>query len=401
MVLYNAIVSAIHGIKYAKLTKPNIKLPFMKKAFKPLMVLFCACGLLACSNKDDVVTEQVQDQKRPTVDYEILPGDDPFTFTFQNKSSNYKELEWRFGDDSLSYSESPSHVFLADGKYEVTLKATAADGSTAKKLVVVKIDPEIVAKIVARKTGEKENEVIFSANSAATIASVTWDFGDKSAISEELSPKHVYPAGQLFVSNVVLKTAKGSTVKVSKLVSKDGSLVEVSKNYMLNTGPKFIASERVGNGRWGVVADWRVNAAVRQRGNNMGGWDEWEGNSMSMESWGGEADIVNGKIEQTSLVPMPAGQYYYELQFHDFQVKDLLYNVVAKGGSLPDVDNVTTDPNVLGFTKFSGNTTVGAKHYTAFTVPEASPVTFGFVSTFIQSDQNFKLTQIRLYQQDK
>ncbi|MES2456016.1 MAG: DUF5013 domain-containing protein [Bacteroidota bacterium] len=367
----------------------------MKRVFKPFLGLFFACSLFACSGDKDVVDEQLQDQKRPTVDYEVVQGDDPFTFTFQNKSANYKELEWRFGDDSLSKQESPSHVFLANGKYEVNLKATAADGSTARKLVVVTVDPEKVAKIRVVTTGVPR-EVNFSAvASGAEIKSVAWDFGDGTK-SEALSPNKVYEEGKLFTATATITTKKGSIASIKRVVTSNGVIVDVTDQFLLNTGPKFRTSARFGS-RWGVVADWRVNAAVRQREGGMGGWDEWEGNSMSMESWGGEPDIENGKIEQTSLVPLPAGQYYYEMKFHDFQIKDLLYNVVTTDGNLPDVDKVTTDTKVVGYTKFMGNAPLLV--YTSFKLNQASPVTIGFVSTFLQNDQNFKLTYVRIYRQ--
>ncbi len=365
----------------------------MKKAVRPLMVLFCACVLLACSNSNSVIEEQTENPDRPFADYEVVPGDDPFTFTFKNKSTKFKSLEWRFGDDSLSVEDSPSHVYAKNGKYEVSLKATAPDGSTAKKLIVVDIDPTKFLKITAKAEGD---HVKFGVEATSgTIVSAKWDFGDDDD-SDELSPSHKYPAGDLFTTKVTVTTNKGSVAETNMLVSSDGGLIDVTNDFLLNTGPKFRASERFGS-RWGVVADWRVNAAVRQRDGGMGGWDEWEGNSMSMESWGGEPDIINGKIQQTTLEALPAGQYFYQMIFHDFQVKNLLYNVISKADELPDVDKVEqTNPDVLGWTKFSGNGPL--KQTTPFTLNEQHKVTIGFVSTFTDSDQNFKLTQVRLYQ---
>lgn len=160
----------------------------MKKAFRPLLALFCVCLFFACSNSDSIVEDQLLDQKRPTVNYDVIPGDDPFTFSFKNNSKNFKNLEWRFGDDSVSYDDSPSHVFLSDGKFEVVLKATAEDGSTARSVYVITIDPEKVGKIVALKTGAPD-EVVFTASSTANIVSTKWDFGDNTAASTEASPK--------------------------------------------------------------------------------------------------------------------------------------------------------------------------------------------------------------------
>src|SRR5690606_22754533 len=139
----------------------------------------------------------------------------------------------------------------------------------------------------------------------ADISSITWDFGDNTT-SDEISPTKAYEQGKLYTATMNVTTKKGAFAAVKKLVSSNGTIIDVSNDYLLNTGPKFVASERFGN-RWGVVADWRVNEAVRQRDGGMGGWDEWEGNSMSMESWGGEPDIINGKIQQTLLEDLPAG----------------------------------------------------------------------------------------------
>jgi PKD repeat protein len=374
----------------------------MKIAFKPFLVLFCACGILACSNNNDVVEEQVLDQKRPLVDYEVVPGDDPFTFTFKNKSTNFKDLEWRFGDDSLSVDDSPSHVFLSTGRFEVNLKATSETGATAKKIFVINIDPDKAVKVSASKFGDESNdEVKFSVTSTAEIESVTWDFGDQSPGSTDMSPVKKYQEGKLFTSKASVKTKKGSVVTVSKLVSSNGTLVEVINNYLLNVGPKFRTAQRVGT-RWGIVADWTVNAAVKQRDGGMGSWDEWQGNSMSLESWGGEPDINNGKIEQTSLVPVEAGQYYYELKYYDYQIKDDTYLVAAKGSSLPDIEKVTTDPNVLGYLKIFGNQDggTGPLLYMPFKVDVTQPVTFGFVSTMVQNDQTMKLTYMKMYRQE-
>lgn len=362
---------------------------------KSFLCMACALTFSSCEKNKTDFTEPDVEVNRPFTDYEIVPGDDPFTFKFENKSTNYKELEWRFGDDSLSTEVSPTHMYFKDGTYEVNLKATALDGTTARKLLKVVIKPEDVATINAVETGAT-NTVKFTANSTANIASISWDFGDNTQ-SEEISPSKVYEAGKLYTATMTVTTNKGSVATVKKLVSSNGTIIDVTNDYLLNVGPKFIASERFGN-RWGVVADWRVNAAVRQRDGGMGGWDEWEGNSMSMESWGGEPDINNGKIQQTLLNELPAGKYFYQMIFHDFQVKDQLYNVVAKGGELPDVDKIETDPNVLAFTKFMGNGPV--IQTTAFQMNTAGPVTIGFVSTFIQNDQNFKLTQVRLYKKD-
>ena len=368
----------------------------MNKIIKPILILFCAVAFIACEKDRIIPVDNTEVGERPFVDYEIVANEDPFTFEFKNKSSNFKTLEWRFGDDSLSTEPSPTHLFLSDGRYEVVMTATSESGAKAKKLVVLTIDASKFASVVAVSNGTV-NTVNFKLNSPTELQSVKWDFGDGKT-ADQLQPNKTYEAGKLFTAKAIFKTKKGSQGTINKLITSEGSVQDVTNQYIKNTGPKFAASERVGS-RWGVVADWRVNKAVRQREGGMGGWDEWEGNSMSMEKWGGEPDIVNGKIEQTSLATLPVGKYFYELRFHDFQVKDKLYNVISKAASLPDVDKVEADPNVLGWLRFKDNAPLVST--TAFSVTEAKPVTFGFVATFQQADQNFKLTQIRLYKLEK
>ncbi|MEJ7559002.1 MAG: DUF5013 domain-containing protein [Pedobacter sp.] len=368
----------------------------MNKILKPILILFCSAAFIACEKDRVFPAETTETGALPAVNYEIVATDDPFTFSFKNNSTAFKSIEWRFGDDSLSTETSPTHLFLRDGKYEVVMTATSETGATARKLVVLEIDANKFAKVFAASNGTA-NTVKFKINTTVPLQSIKWDFGDATT-GDQLEPAKTYGVDQLFISKATFTTKKGSQATISKLISADGSVEEVTSKYIKNTGPKFVASERVGS-RWGVVADWRVNQAVRQREGGMGGWDEWEGNSMSMEKWGGEPEILNGKIEQTSLAPLPVNKYFYELKFHDFSVKDKLYNVISKANSLPDIGNVETDANVLGRLKFNGNAPLVS--YTAFRVTEVRNVTFGFVATFQQADQNFKLTHIKLYQLEK
>ena len=363
---------------------------------KLFMLLLSTIIFTSCVKNMDIAAGPAEGNP-PFVDFEVVPGDDAFTFDFKNNSKNYKSLEWHFGDDSVSAEVAPNHVFARADTFEVNLTAISKDGSIAKKVVIVKINPDNALSFIAESQGS--NKVKFSVKSAnVKVKNLSWNFGDNSDSTTLAAPIKEYGAGKLYTAKLTVTTEKGSVFTVKKLVTSNGTVVDVTSKYLLNVGPKFIAAERYG-GRWGVVADWRVNAAVRQRDGGMGSWDEWEGNSMSMESWGGEPDIVNGKIQQTALLPLPVGEYFYTLLFHDYQLKDQFYTVIVKGNEIPDVDKVENNPNVLGFTKSTGNGPVNFT--TGFKVATQSNVTFGFVSTMIQSDQTFKLTYIKLYKLDK
>ena len=362
----------------------------MNKLLLPFILLLSTVAIVSCSKKGDVVIEPVV-VKRPFADYTISPGDDPFTFKFTNGSLNYKAVEWRFGDDSVSTDVSPTHVFLKPGIFEINLKATAEDGSTARKLLVIKIIADSVASFGAVKT-TINNEVKFSATSKAAIKSLVWNFGDGTT-STELSPTKVYPAGKFIDATLTITTNKGSTVTLLRKVSSKGSLIDVTNTYLLNAGPDFIPAQRVG--RWGILADWTVNDAVKQRGAGMGSWDSFVGGQwLSLESWGGETHIVNGKISQT--MTLPAGTYFFNAVYRDYEIRDgrgRTYIVMAEGDVLPDVNDVETKS--LGFYRLRGSGPLDI--VASMEINKPTKVSIGHSSTMEANEQTLKCRLVRLY----
>jgi len=204
----------------------------MKKLIKSLVFLCCAAAIVSCSKNKSGNDPLEPEIKNPFTDYTIVPGDDPFSFEFQNKSANYKTLEWRFGDDSLSTEISPKHVFLKSGIYEVNLKATSETGTTAKKLLVININADSVAKVTAQKTGVA-NEVKLNLNTKATVQSVLWDFGDNTT-SNTVSPSKIYEAGKLYTLKLKMVTNKGSIAEVSKFVTTEGTVADITPTASLS-----------------------------------------------------------------------------------------------------------------------------------------------------------------------
>ncbi|MGY3054184.1 PKD repeat protein [Pedobacter sp. UYEF25] len=358
----------------------------MNKLLISFVLFFCTVALLSCSKKGDVQVDPVS-VNRPLVDYAIVPGDDPFTFKFENTSKDYKELEWRFGDDSLSTAVSPEHVYLKPGIFDVTLKATSADGSTAKKLLTIKIVADSVANFFAEKTAVA-NTVKFSSDTKATIKSFKWTFHDGTT-STDANPEKTYIPNKFFDATLDLVTAKGSVVQLTRKVTTGGSLVEITDSYLRNVNRPFKTISK--DSRWGVLADWTVTDAVKQRPNNQGSVD---GDNMSMESWCGEAFITNGKIYQT--LDLKAGTYYMSANFNDYTINGPgnSYMVMAEGGMLPDVNDVPTKP-VGSYYRFTGTQPLDV--VVGMTIANASKVSLGFSATMEANCQNFRLNSMKLY----
>ena len=358
----------------------------MNKLLISFVFFFCTVAFFSCSKKGDVQVEQ-ESVDRPLVDYTIVPGTDPFTFKFENNSKHYKDLEWRFGDDSLSTELSPEHVYPKPGVYDVTLKATAEDGSTAKKLLTIKIIADSVANFFAEKTGV-ENTVRFSSSTKAVIKSFKWTFHDGTT-STEANPVKKYDPNTFFDATLDLVTEKGSTVQLKRKVTTSGSLVDITDSYLRNTKRPFLTISK--DSRWGILADWTVNDAVKQRPNGQGSVD---GDNMSMESWCNETWITNGKIYQT--VDLKAGTYYFSANFNDYTINGPgnSYMLLAEGNTLPDVSDVPAKP-AGSYYRFSGTKPLDV--IVNMTIANASKVSMGFSCTMEANCQNFRANSFKLY----
>ena len=204
--------------------KPNFPMAF-RGLIKPLIFLMGVTTIVSCSKSEEVIAEP-ETYERPFVDFDIVPGEDPFTFKFENKSLNYDKLEWRFGDDSLSSDVSPSHLYMRDGVYEVNLQATSKDGSIARKLLKVNVNADSIFKLSATKTGIA-NQVRFGINTDADIASSTWSFGGEGAESST-SPIVTFAEGSLNPFTLKVVTNNGSISEITKLASTEGIVSNVT-----------------------------------------------------------------------------------------------------------------------------------------------------------------------------
>jgi hypothetical protein len=137
----------------------------------------------------------------------------------------------------------------------------------------------------------------------------------------------------------------------------------------------FIAAAR--SGRWGNLADWKSNDAVKNHG-GYGGWDEWNSNIFNVESGWGSPAITNGKIWQT--MALEPGTYTFEisdLRDTNLTEQDNAYLVVAQGSELPNVENVTS---ALGYVKVVNGKPLSALRVT-FTIAQTTEVSMGYLTS--------------------
>ncbi|WP_256004768.1 PKD domain-containing protein [Pedobacter deserti] len=201
----------------------------MNKLLKPLLFLFFAAAIASCSKTDDPGLTFEPEGTMPVVDFDITAGDDPFTWKFTNKTSNFKEVTWRFGDDSVAYDNAPEHVYMTTGKFQVTLTATSESGKTAQVLKEITIDPNKIVGVTAQKTATP-NKLAFAAETdpSVQVKALKWTLTDKSrpsprvSTSESLTPQFDLPAGAISPVEVRLTTNKGSVAVVTKDAGTEG-----------------------------------------------------------------------------------------------------------------------------------------------------------------------------------
>lgn len=146
----------------------------------------------------------------------------PLTVSFNNSSTGAVSYVWDFGDGSAtSTMQNPTHTYVNNGTYNVTLVAINSDGcsDTLVKASLVQIVPPHITNIDNAQGG---GCLPFTINPTATIQSSTpitnyfWNFGDGST-STAASPTHTYTTSGVYNISLVVSTASGCTDSLTLL----------------------------------------------------------------------------------------------------------------------------------------------------------------------------------------
>jgi PKD repeat protein len=205
----------------------------MKKFLKPLVFLFFAATIVACSKTDDPGVTFEPEGIMPKAEFTYEDGDDPFTFKFKNTSQDFKDAIWRFGDDSVAYDANPEHVYMTTGKFQVTMTVTSETGKTSQFLREIEIDPNDVFTVTAEKTAAA-NKLLFKAETDLDIEKVEWRLIDntkpspETRTSTEMEPEFDVPVGLIAPIRATLTTKKGSVA----ILNKDASTEGIVTNFM-------------------------------------------------------------------------------------------------------------------------------------------------------------------------
>ena len=103
-------------------------------------LILLSVGLTMCKKEEKAEVELIPEPK-PLADftYQQVSPTDLKTFKFTSTSTNFKQLQWQFGDDSTSALETETHTFQFYGKYKVVLTARNSEGYSARKEIILNL----------------------------------------------------------------------------------------------------------------------------------------------------------------------------------------------------------------------------------------------------------------------
>lgn len=133
--------------------------------------------------------------------------------SFNNGSSNATSYSWNFGDNTSSTETNPSHTYLNDGMYTVTLTATNNCGSNTSTQTVTIVTPPTAGFTASNTTGCGPLTVQYTNTSSINAVNFNWQFpGGVPASSSEANPVVVYSVPGTYSATLVASNAAGSNV---------------------------------------------------------------------------------------------------------------------------------------------------------------------------------------------
>ena len=171
----------------------------------------CGPGGEDCESKTDYITVTEPPPLDADFTSDVTSGPAPLTVSFTDLSTNSPTAwDWTFGDGGTDTVQNPSHTYIAEGSYTVSLTATNAQGSdTETKPDYITVAPPAAADFSGSPTsGNAPLMVDFTDLSAGDILTWEWDFGD-GGVDTVQNPSHKYTSTGQFTVSLTAANAGG------------------------------------------------------------------------------------------------------------------------------------------------------------------------------------------------
>lgn len=158
-----------------------------------LLVLFC----ISCAGSSS--SSAADSGSGPAADFaaSVTVGDPPLSVTFTNRSKGeITSCSWDFGDGGTSGETNPSHTYITDGAFTVTLTVSGPDGSDTLTRVSYIECGDIPGPAVDFEASEFSGLAPFQVQFTEmcigdNVHTWLWQFGDGTSLYEQ-NPSHTY-----------------------------------------------------------------------------------------------------------------------------------------------------------------------------------------------------------------
>jgi len=135
-----------------------------------------------------------------------------------SQSGTVLSWSWDFGDGTFSTQQNPSHSYLANGTYMVSLTIVASNGCTQSTTSAVNVSCYSCTSSF-QYSAPQCAQIAFSDGSSGTNPplSWSWDFGD-GTFSTQQNPTHSFAANGNYTVSLTISTADGCSDTSSQIV---------------------------------------------------------------------------------------------------------------------------------------------------------------------------------------
>ncbi|MDZ4844335.1 MAG: DUF2341 domain-containing protein [Chitinophagales bacterium] len=170
----------------------------------------------------DSISKSVEVYAQPVADFSASIGCQSVATQFANASgiaSGFLNYTWDFGDGSLlSNALNPTHVYNADGNYNVTLVVLSNNGCADTTLGIAVIYQQPSASFTANTVCFGDTTFFNNTSTAGAGISYFWDFDDGN-FSGDSSPAYVYGTAGSFNVTLDVTTADGCVAQAQQTVT--------------------------------------------------------------------------------------------------------------------------------------------------------------------------------------
>jgi len=190
-----------------------------------------------CKDTADIIPVHVFNLPTPDFIATNVCLHDSTTFTNQTQTNglNGVTYSWNFADASGSALESPKHIYITDGTYNVQLTAQSTEGCHASITKAVQVYPIPFADFTA-STVCLGGATAYSVISPVTTDTYSWDYTNDGA----------YDASGINSSHVFLASGKDTTLLLA--TSQYGCKNTIKKEITVNALPKAAFTASILNG---------------------------------------------------------------------------------------------------------------------------------------------------------